>query len=471
MKVYASASSKSLVQSRERLQKIQDKKLRLLLDFARKNVPYYRARFAQTDLDKLKLEDFPVVTKTMMMESFESFVSDPKVNAAGVLEHLKKQDPKKPFYLDKYAVCVTSGSSGSTGRFLIDMADWGGRRAITIARMMRPLLKLSEIWSFLWGKRIGWAMLIATDGTGITFLSNKLIPKIWRIFFNLKSYSVLIPIKEVAKQIADTDPIFISAYPSALENMAYEQLAGRIKMNPRLISPISETVTPAARALIAKAFPAAEVHDHYACTEFSSLSSMCSKGQLHINMDYCIVEAVDEDNHPTPKGTKSAKVLLTNLTNRVQPIIRYVINDAVEIEDSHCDCGSQLPIIRIFGRSTDKIILQDEKGDWQTHSPSQFSTVFYYCPGVKQFQIIHSEQNVLELRFSLNEGENQTQAEVQLRELFSKYFQDHGLLSTVAFNVKYMAEIPRDQKSKKVRQLCTFAASTTDASKVEKKAA
>jgi phenylacetate-coenzyme A ligase PaaK-like adenylate-forming protein len=43
--------------------------------------------------------------------------------------------------------------------------------------------------------------------------------------------------------------------------------------------------------------------------------------------DMCIVELVDEDNRPVPDGTASARVLLTNLHNRTQPLIRYELTD------------------------------------------------------------------------------------------------------------------------------------------------
>lgn len=40
-----------------------------------------------------------------------------------------------------------------------------------------------------------------------------------------------------------------------------------------------------------------------------------------------IVELVDERNEPVPPGTPSAKVLLTNLYNRAQPLSRYELTD------------------------------------------------------------------------------------------------------------------------------------------------
>ena len=42
----------------------------------------------------------------------------------------------------------------------------------------------------------------------------------------------------------------------------------------------------------------------------------------------CIAEPVDEDGRPVPPGVPSAKVLITNLSNRIQPLIRYEMLDS-----------------------------------------------------------------------------------------------------------------------------------------------
>jgi phenylacetate-coenzyme A ligase PaaK-like adenylate-forming protein len=41
----------------------------------------------------------------------------------------------------------------------------------------------------------------------------------------------------------------------------------------------------------------------------------------------CLVELVDEDNQPVAEPTPSSKVLLTNLHNHTQPLIRYELTD------------------------------------------------------------------------------------------------------------------------------------------------
>ena len=48
---------------------------------------------------------------------------------------------------------------------------------------------------------------------------------------------------------------------------------------------------------------------------------------LSFASDMCMAELVGEDNNPVPAGVPSAKVLVTNLHNLTQPLVRYELTD------------------------------------------------------------------------------------------------------------------------------------------------
>ena len=48
---------------------------------------------------------------------------------------------------------------------------------------------------------------------------------------------------------------------------------------------------------------------------------------LSFASDMCLAELVDDDNNPVPAGVPSAKVLVTNLHNLTQPLVRYELTD------------------------------------------------------------------------------------------------------------------------------------------------
>lgn len=79
----------------------------------------------------------------------------------------------------------------------------------------------------------------------------------------------------------------------------------------------------------------------------------CDHGWLHVNSDWVVLEPVDADHAPTPPGIASHTVLLTNLANRVQPLIRCDLGDSVLARPDPCPCGSPFPAIRVQGRRDD----------------------------------------------------------------------------------------------------------------------
>lgn len=94
--------------------------------------------------------------------------------------------------------------------------------------------------------------------------------------------------------------------------------------------------------------------------ECSALSVGCNaRDGCHLNADHAILEVVDESNRPVPAGTPGSKVLLTNLYNRLQPMIRYEIGDVVTLGAAPCPCGSNLPRIEaVSGRTKERLWIQ-----------------------------------------------------------------------------------------------------------------
>jgi phenylacetate-coenzyme A ligase PaaK-like adenylate-forming protein len=55
---------------------------------------------------------------------------------------------------------------------------------------------------------------------------------------------------------------------------------------------------------------------------------------LSFASDMCLAEPVDDDNQPTPPGVPSTKVLVTNLHNFTQPLVRYELTDGFTSQTS-----------------------------------------------------------------------------------------------------------------------------------------
>ena len=52
---------------------------------------------------------------------------------------------------------------------------------------------------------------------------------------------------------------------------------------------------------------------------------------MHLNEDLAVYEPVDANDRPVPVGTRSAKLLVTNVVNHALPLIRYELNDEVTV--------------------------------------------------------------------------------------------------------------------------------------------
>ena len=124
----------------------------------------------------------------------------------------------------------------------------------------------------------------------------------------------------------------------------------------------AERVYPADRAALEQAFGPA-VFETYGCRETMLIASECDQHDgLHLQMENLLVEIVRPDGSPAPPGT-AGEVLLTDLHNYGQPLIRYANGDLAIAMDpaARCRCGRAHPrLASVEGRQTET--LRDRDG-------------------------------------------------------------------------------------------------------------
>ena len=99
-------------------------------------------------------------------------------------------------------------------------------------------------------------------------------------------------------------------------------------------------------------------------------------------------EAVDTSNRPVPAGATAAKLLVTTLTNRVLPLIRYELSDQVTLDTSPCACGRPYArIVKIDGRREDFLLLPRRGGGQVEVHALRLQPALIGLPGVRQFQV------------------------------------------------------------------------------------
>lgn len=128
---------------------------------------------------------------------------------------------------------------------------------------------------------------------------------------------------------------------------------------PRAIAVTAAPLLPGTRREIERAL-AAPVYDHYRSAEVPWIAGECHEQQgLHVFTDVRHVEILDSDDNPQRPGGEGS-VIVSDLTNRVFPILRYRLGDISSLRPDPCECGRSLPRLgAISGRTSDAVRLPD----------------------------------------------------------------------------------------------------------------
>ena len=135
-----------------------------------------------------------------------------------------------------------------------------------------------------------------------------------------------LPIAEIVRRLNAAQPPNLLAYAAKLAELAREQRDGRLKLNLRSVASFAEAISMPERIAVTEAF-GVPVIDLFASTEGLVGHSEPGETVLTFAADTCIAECTDDEGQPVPDGVASSKVLVTNLHNLTQPIIRYELTD------------------------------------------------------------------------------------------------------------------------------------------------
>jgi phenylacetate-coenzyme A ligase PaaK-like adenylate-forming protein len=171
-------------------------------------------------------------------------------------------------------------------------------------------------------------------------------------------------------------PQAVVGYASVIGELAAEQIAGRLAIAPRAVFTASEVLTPEIRAAAAAAW-AGEPFDVYAATETAGIASECRAHHLHAYEDLVITEAVDGAGRAVPPGIDGARLLVTVLFSRTQPLIRYELDDRVRFApEPASDLGPFRTVVaQVRGRTEDVLILPGANGPPVRIHPNLFHAV------------------------------------------------------------------------------------------------
>ncbi|WP_375482302.1 hypothetical protein [uncultured Mycobacterium sp.] len=314
-----------------RLAAERERRLRELLVWAADRSPFWRERLAGRDLPSFTESDLPslpVLTRAEMMAEFDRVVTVPGLTLARVQQHVDQLDGDG--YLDdEYRAIVTSGYTGTEAvhvygwdafvTFVMQGSRWTGRRGEA------PDAVLAQAFSTSARHESGIFHAFSTFESGGPASH---------------CFGGTQPLDDIVEGLNNARPAVqaLQAWPSLMRELALEAIKGRLTIKPAWVSVAGEVCTEPVRAAVRAAW-GFEPSEFWGCSE-GTYAFPCGVGEgMHVADDLVILEPADADGNVVPYGQPAERLLLTNLFNLTQPLIRYDLVDAVTMSDEPCPCG------------------------------------------------------------------------------------------------------------------------------------
>lgn len=372
--------NKSKLWTKKDLEIFQNERLKLLINNAYNNVPYYNNLFKSLKLtpndiqNKQDLQKLPILNKSQIkIEGIKSFTSS-------------------NYSLNKRLKTSSSGSTGEPLFYYISKDAY----SMNIAANLR-----------------GWYEMDYRLGDRFVKLSQnprKSLIKQFQDKFSNNLYLPTNPLIEsnyeyILNQIEKFKPKIIRCYPDPLLFLAqYRKLHPKYKYNPKAITTTGNILFPETRREIEEAF-GCKIFDSYSC-EGNSLVFECNTHSCyHSTEEYGVTEVINDNNKIITKGV--GRLISTDLWNFAHPFIRYDTQDYIEIDSNQCICGRpHLRVLKILGRNNDilemengrKFIVHNFTGFFQTDIPE-------INQSINQFQVVKKNKKVI-FRLVVNKAFN-----------------------------------------------------------------
>lgn len=220
-------------------------------------------------------------------------------------------------------------------------------------------------------------------------------------------------------------PVLLQGYASILAALARFILDEKLAMPASLIGVYStaEVLTEPMRETIERAF-GCKVFNQYGSREIPNIACECQHGHMHIWTDMVWLESME------------GQLLVTSLTNRLMPMIRYANGDCGELLEGECACGLPFPLMAMgLCRSNDFIVAP---GDRRLH-PSFFNRLLYGRTEVRQYQFVQKDPERVVLRLV---------AVRPLPEAATREMQETVAAAGLRLAIEYVPDIERTMSGK-----------------------
>ena len=360
--------------SREEMENFQIEKLRGIINYAYKNVLYYKQTFRGINIDINNFIDFqalPFLTKNQIRKSTDSFLS-------------KKYNKKE---------LIKLSTGGSTGEPLLLYYEKGVIRT-------REFVYMNDQWARI-GYKFGDKLAVFRSSLVRGVENSKLweydpIKNRW-IYSSFDLTSTNLPI--VIDHLRKVRPKYLYVYPSALTILA--NYMKQYKESP--ISSIkgilsgSENTFPSQIKLFKDVFNC-PVFRWYGLGELSALAGSCEYSpDYHCYNTYSYVELIDENGLPVKEIGERGEIVGTTFDNYAMPLIRYRTGDYAIYGGNKCEKCGRIGLLfkEIEGRTQEKIV--DRNGNIHSLGPYLFGIHEEFWANINAIQFVQEEIGKLKI--------------------------------------------------------------------------
>ncbi|MDR0697290.1 MAG: phenylacetate--CoA ligase [Christensenellaceae bacterium] len=364
-------SKKAETMPRSEMKELQLSRFKKMIEFAYKNVPFYKNKYDDAGLD-------PYSIKTL---------DDIKRVPFTVKSDLRDNYPYGLLSVSPSKLMRIHASSGTSGKPTVvcytkdDMRVWTeccARLAASAGVNKNDIVQVSFGYGLFTGalgmhqgcEKLGAAIIPASSG-------------------NTERQIMLM--KDLQSTVLVSTPSYALYIGEMLEKLGYDIKDFKLRIG--LFG--SEASTPEMHNEIKRKLNIF-TNDNYGLSELigPGVSGECTeKCGMHINEDHFYPELLDSDTLEEVQCGEYGELVLTTLTKFGMPIIRYRTKDITKLDDAPCKCGrTTMRMSKLKGRSDDMLVIRGVNV-----FPSQIEGVLLNMSDVGgQYEIIVSRENYMD---------------------------------------------------------------------------
>lgn len=387
-------------------------KLKEIIQYAGKNSEYYRSIFLQNkiNIDNITLDDFkkiPYLNKSIIINNKEKIISNEFSNSL----------------VKTLSVNLTSGTSGKPIEILWDNNDLL-KSNLHLWRLRSNLygIKPSDRYCSLHTSTYVWNRVNVIEK--IKYSNDKKNLSLCKLFSDDNT------LLEYYKEVFEFKPVWLFVQPSFILRFI-EFMKKNNLVFPNSIKYIEfsgETLNNHTRNIVNN-YCNCRIANMYGTMETNGIAYEYPDGRMHLINENVYLEIVDIDEQ-----TNIGKVILTSLTNKAFPLIRYDIGDYMKVSFNN---DNSLLVKEVLGRTNSIIVMKNNVIIKEYIIAYCFErTIAIIGDFLKEYKIKKISEDVIEIKIFLFENFNlwKKTIEKELNNLLSSFYE------SITFNISYVKD-------------------------------